>query len=388
MAARSDERRRRRRRGPATVTSTSAAPSPEASGVLPLCLYCAGRSHAPLFENLEDRLRHVPGRWAFRRCGGCGSAILSPFPTASEVASFYPPVYGFTPDLGGRSPVRRLLARLEYLFYFRPQYEAQARRVLRGIGWRGARGQRLLDVGCGRGVRLIAFRRKGFDVTGADLQPGVVEYLQKELGISAVCADAERLPECFPPSSFDLITAFHVLEHVPSVEAVLASCFRLLKPGGWFVGAVPLLDSLQAGFFKGRWISATEAPRHLSLPTRAGMKHVCHRAGFDTVMLRPDSTLTCAAQVGLSLFAGGATTQVYGGGQILPLITRLLAGTAAVLSIPFCVAENHVLRRPSAGIVFAHKPASGASGHARVMTPAAGASGTTDGTSARGGKAG
>jgi SAM-dependent methyltransferase len=305
---------------------------------------------------LQDRLGHVPGRWAFWRCRECGSAVLSPFPKANELASFYPPVYSFTLDLGRESPFRRFLARLEYLFYFQPQYEAQARRVLRGIDWQGVRGQRLLDVGCGRGLRLLTFRRRGFDVQGMDLQPEVVEYLRKELGIPAVCTDVQGLPECFPPASFDLITAFFVLEHVPSVEAVLESCFRLIKPGGWFVGAVPFVDSVQAGLFKGRWINATEAPRHLSLPTRAGMEHVCRRAGFDKVMLRPDSTLNCAGQVGISLFPGGTITHVYGGGRVRALAGRLLAGSVTMLSIPFCVVENYVLRRPSLGMVFAHKP--------------------------------
>jgi SAM-dependent methyltransferase len=205
-------------------------------------------------------------------------------------------------------------------------------------------------------LRLIAFQRRGFDVQGADFQPDVVEYVRKDLGIPAVCVSAERLPECFPPSSFDLITAFHVVEHVPSVDAVLASAVQLLKPGGWFVGAVPLLDSVQAGLFRARWISVTEAPRHLSLPTRTGLTSACRRAGFDTVMLRPDSPLTCAGQVGLSLLPGGTTTHVYGGGRVLSLIRRLVAGGVAGLAIPLCVLENYLLRRPSAGMVFAHKP--------------------------------
>src|SRR3989442_1636035 len=182
-----------------------------------------------------ERLGYVPGRWAFWRCRECGSAVLSPFPKANELASLYPPVYSFALDLGRENPFRRFLARLEYRFFFRPQYEAQARRVLRGIDWQGARGQRLLDVGCGPGLRLITFRRRGFDVRGMDFQPEVVEYLRKELGIPAVCTDVHGLAECFPPTSFDLITAFSVLEHVPSVEAALESCFRLLNPCRWLV---------------------------------------------------------------------------------------------------------------------------------------------------------
>jgi SAM-dependent methyltransferase len=189
-----------------------------------------------------------------------------------------------------------------------------------------------------------------------DLQAEVVEYLRTELDIPAVCADVHELAKCFTPCSFDLITAFYVLEHVPSVAAVLENCFRLLRPGGWFVGAVPLIDGLQAKLFKGRWINATEAPRHLSLPTWAGMKRVCLRTGYDRITLHPDATLNCAAQVGMSLFPGCTTTHFYGGGRLGALAQRMLAGSATILSIPFSAMENHVVRRPSLGMVFAHKP--------------------------------
>lgn len=338
------------------MTATSSALPPTATRALPPCLYCGGRSYLPLYENLEDRLGYVSGRWAFWRCQDCGSAVLSPFPTANDLAAFYPPVYSFTLELGRDSALRRALARLEYVVYFRPQYRGQVRTVLRAIGWRGERGRRLLDVGCGRGLRLLEFRRQGFDVYGADLQPDVVEYLRRDLGIPAVCTEVGGLTEYFPAASFDLITAFFVLEHVPSVAAVLTSCLRLLKPGGWFVGAVPFIDCVQAGLFKGRWINATEAPRHLSLPTRTGMERVCRRAGFDRVMLRPDTTLNCAGQIGISLFPGGTITHFYGGGRLRALLGRALAATGTVLGIPFCAVENHLLRRPSLGMVIAHKP--------------------------------
>jgi SAM-dependent methyltransferase len=338
------------------MTTAPATTPPQARDAPPPCLYCGYSSYSPLFENLEDRLGYVPGRWAFWRCRECRSAVLSPFPKADQVAAFYPPVYSFRLDLGRDSAWRRFFAQLEYRLYFGPQYEAQVKRVLRGVGWRDGAGRRLLDVGCGRGLRLMAFRRRGFDVQGMDLQPDVVEFLRKELEVPAVCADIQELATCFSPESFDLITAFFVLEHVPSVAAVLENCFRLLKPGGWFVGAVPFIDSVQAGLFKDRWINATEAPRHLSLPTRTGMEIVCRRTGYDQISVHPDSTLNCAGQVGISLFPGGTITHFYGGGRLGALVQRVLAGTATMLSIPFCAVENRVLRRPSLGMVFAHKP--------------------------------
>lgn len=329
---------------------------------LPPCLYCAGRMYEALYEGVEDRLKVVPGVWSFRSCCGCGSAMLSPHPRAEELASFYPPVYGFVPEveLGGW---RRLLARAEYRWFFRPQYAAQVRRVLRGIGWRGRAGLRLLDVGCGRGLRLLAFRERGFEVHGMDFQPEVVDYVSREHQIPAVAGTAADVGAHFPPASFDLVTSFFVLEHLPDVGAVLGSCLDLLKPGGWFVGAVPLIDGLQVRLFGRRWVGITEAPRHLSLPSRRGLVEACERAGFTSAFVRPDAVTACASHVGLSLFPGAATSHVYGDGGSGRVLRRVAAGTAALAAVPWCLLENCVLGRPAQGLVFARKPEVRSPGH-------------------------
>jgi SAM-dependent methyltransferase len=329
---------------------------PAAGQNLPACPYCSNFSYAILFENVRDRLRHVPGRWAYWRCRACGSAVLCPYPRASELSAFYPPVYTFQPDAGQRGMLKRILARLQYLFFFRPQYAAQVRQVLRGIGWRGQPDQQLLDVGCGRGLRLLAFQKRGFRVQGMDFQPEVVEYLRQELGIPALCTDVGGLSDAYPLRAFDLVTAFHVVEHVPDVDLMLRNCFGLLKPGGWFAAAVPLIDSVQARVLRSRWVAVTEAPRHLTLPTAAGLRIACRRVGFDRVEFRPDATLNCAGALVLSLLPGVATTHLVGGGRWRAVLTGALAALLTVLSLPVCLVENYLVRRPALGMVFARKP--------------------------------
>lgn len=326
------------------------------------CLYCGDTDLVPLYRNVTDRLGYVPGTREFWRCQKCGSAMLVPQPKASDLAAFYPPVYSFTLELGNQSWFKKMLSKLEYHLFFRPQYVAQVKQVLRGCRWQGQSGLRLLDVGCGRGLRLLEFRRRGFDVCGMDVQQDVVDYLQNKLEIPAICAEVEELPRSYPHDSFDIITAFFVLEHVTDVGAVLSSCWKLLRPGGWFVGAVPFVDSLQAGFFGSRWINVREAPRHLSLPTQAGMKKLCQQIGYDQVSIQPDSVLNCAGQIGSSLLPGATLTHVYGGGRVLALLARLVGAGVTLLSIPFCLAENYIWRRVSLGLVFAHKPETEAPG--------------------------
>lgn len=321
------------------------------------CLYCSGNSYEPLFENVQDRLGHASGRWGFRRCLSCGSATLFPHPKRSELASFYPPVYDFTPDLlEDPNLLKRLIARLEYRLFLQPQYEAQARRILRSAESPERPNVSLLDVGCGGGLRLLAFRRRGIQVQGVDFRPETVEQLRRTLGVPAVCADASRITDRFPSASFDIITCFHLLEHLPDAQQFLRSCFQLLKPGRWLVCAVPLVDSLQARLFKSRWTGASEAPRHLSLPSQEGMRTICRQAGFDKAMIRPDSLLSCLGIFVLSFFPNVGRRHLDRRGWLRAATAPVFAVAAGVLATPWCLLENHVWRRPASGLVFARKP--------------------------------
>jgi SAM-dependent methyltransferase len=319
------------------------------------CLYCGGTSFDVLHHAIEDRLRYAPGQRDWLRCRNCGSGILSPFPQVDEIPGFYPPVYtfGLKQDQGG-GKLQRLIAQLEFQAFYRPQYESQALRILRMT--RVSRKGRMLDVGCGRGLRLLSFRRVGLDVYGMDLIPEPVEYVKNELGVPAVCTDMAGLPRAFEPGSFDLLTAFQVMEHVPDADEMIASCFTLLKPGGWIVITTPMVDSMQSEFFGRRWAAATEAPRHLSLPTKRGVRIALERRGFTDVFCSYDSAWMAAGHFGLSAFPGAATTHFYQQGKIKALTNRALGAAAALLSMPWCWLENVVWRRPALGMIFGRKP--------------------------------
>lgn len=320
----------------------------------PPCLFCGSCDQRPRFQAVRDRLGHAPGTWNFDACQKCGSGLLRPVPKADELPSFYPPVYSFTPELGQAGSLKRWLAGLEYRLFYAPQYQQQVRIVCQAVGPQA--GGELLDVGCGRGLRLEGFRRRGYRVVGADFQPEVVEELRGR-GISAVVSDIDHLANHFAENRFDLITAFYLLEHVPDVAATVRGCWKLLKPGGWFAAAVPLLDGLEVELFGSRWIHVGEAPRHLSLPSSTGLKEALVQAGYVDVKLRPDAALNCAGVVASSLIPAASLTAAYGGaGGSWALVRRLLGGGVSLLATPLVWLENHVLRRPSHGIIFGRKP--------------------------------
>lgn len=339
-----------------TAQALELSTSPVEAPAVAECLYCGSRDLEPLYTGVHDRLGFVSGERTFRRCRQCGSAVLAPLPRTADLPAFYPPVYSFTLELGGQSRFKKLLSRAEYHLFFRPQYVNQVRRVMRACGWPRGDGKKLLDIGCGRGLRLLEFRRLGFDVHGLDVQEDVVRYLRDDLHIPAECADVSEMGRFFEPSSFDLITTFFLIEHIPNVREALAAMFELLKPGGWMAAAVPFIDSVQARVFGKRWINVVEAPRHLSLPTQRGMTTACRAAGFDRINLVPDSALNCAGQIASSLVPGATLTHVYGQSKIGPLLRRAVGAAAMFASVPWCLLENHVLGRCPLGVVMAQKP--------------------------------
>lgn len=112
--------------------------------------------------------------------------------------------------------------------------------LLRG---RIAPGMRVLDAGCGGGRNLVFLMREGFDVCGADSSPAAIEAVRALAArlAPALPAEAFRVEPVermsFPDASADVVIASAVLHFARDDEhfhAMLAECWRVLRPGGLF----------------------------------------------------------------------------------------------------------------------------------------------------------
>ena len=95
----------------------------------------------------------------------------------------------------------------------------------------------VLDVGSGQGIDAYEYASRGARVVGIDLTPRHVELASDHLAASGLKAkfvqgDAETMP--FADDSFDMVSSNGVLHHTPDIEAALAECLRVLRPGGTF----------------------------------------------------------------------------------------------------------------------------------------------------------
>jgi ubiquinone/menaquinone biosynthesis C-methylase UbiE len=99
----------------------------------------------------------------------------------------------------------------------------------------GARGLRVLEIGCGMGTDGAQFAQAGAHYTGIDLTEAAIELARKRFELSGLegefrVADAENLD--FADNSFDRVYSHGVLHHTPDTARAVAEIHRVLKPGG------------------------------------------------------------------------------------------------------------------------------------------------------------
>lgn len=117
----------------------------------------------------------------------------------------------------------------------------------------------LLDVGCGTGDFLKVAKDNNWQVSGIEPNEKARAIANQKTDNSVFDIDQLLI---FKPNSFDVITLWHVLEHLPKLENHMAIFESLLKPNGRLVIAVPNFKSYDANYYKNFW-AAFDVPRHL-----------------------------------------------------------------------------------------------------------------------------
>ena len=113
-------------------------------------------------------------------------------------------------------------------------------------------GRRLLDLGCGMGTFLHLAKSAGWETCGVDLSQTGCQYAREHYDLSVFCGDLFEAN--FPDAHFDVITLFHVLEHIPDPNPLLTEIRRILKPRiGKLVVEVPNGGSIQMKMQRENW---------------------------------------------------------------------------------------------------------------------------------------
>ena len=223
------------------------------------CVLCGGLDREPVLEVTLNQ-RDTPQTFRLLRCSSCRLVMTEPRLAGGELGAHYGHEYWGRTDADNPAWVRRnQRPRTTFLDRYRRQ-------------------GRLLDVGCGLGLFLLALDPERWERYGLEVMPVPYQEAVRRLGPDRIVA-AELTTAALPREHFDVVTFWDVLEHLPNPCAALKEAFRLLRPGGLVLLRLPNFSSYQARRFRQDWY-ALSLPHHLYHFTPATLTRLLEVTGF------------------------------------------------------------------------------------------------------------
>lgn len=182
-------------------------------------------------------------------CNNCGFRFTNNFPSDDIIGRYYD-----SPDYISHSDSKKGVVNLLYHFLRKQMLRKKVNMVSKYT-----LGARLLDIGSGTGYFLNAARERGYQVTGIEKDSKAREYAITSFGLDV---KDEHSLWAIESESFDVVTLWHVLEHMQNLNEVVAKIKSILKPDGVMILALPNHKSHDAKKYKEYW-AAYDVPRHL-----------------------------------------------------------------------------------------------------------------------------
>jgi len=231
--------------------------------------------------------RDPPGAPHPVRCAACALVFVDPVPSEALAQETYGADY-YEPWQGAEERPRRRMWRRRL-------------RLLERHAHPPALGRALLDVGCGDGLFLEAARGAGWNADGIEFSPEGARRAAARLGRPVAVGDLATSSLLVGP--YDVITLWHVLEHLEHPAGMLLAAHRRLRPGGILAVAVPNLSNLPMRvayrLARGRRLplySPGAREPHLSHFSSGTLRRMLSRCGFETLALVADRCALHAAK--------------------------------------------------------------------------------------------
>ena len=207
------------------------------------------------------------------KCHDCGFRFTNPRPKAEDLGKYYE-----SSDYISHSDSRK--------GFFASMYQMvrtyTLSRKLALIGKFQQKGE-ILDIGCSTGQFLNYMAEHGWKATGIEPDEKTRTRAISEYGLKVY---PEEQLMILQKSSFDVITMWHVLEHVSDLDARMKQLKYLLKPTGTLIIAVPNCNSFDAKKYGTFW-AGYDLPRHLYHFTQKDIKLLLENHGFTIVNILP-----------------------------------------------------------------------------------------------------
>ncbi len=201
-------------------------------------------------------------------CEDCGFMFTQGVPVESEIGRYYE-----TPEYISHSDTRKGMMNNIYHYVRSYMLGHKARLVVREAHRRKGR---LLDIGTGTGYFLAAMLQRGWKVEGIEKSPQARAFASEHFALDV---HPESALDTFEPGSFDVITLWHVMEHLEHLDETWSRIRELLTDKGVVIVAVPNCSSYDARKYGSGW-AAYDTPRHLWHFTPASIQRWGAKHGF------------------------------------------------------------------------------------------------------------
>lgn len=181
------------------------------------------------------------------QCEACGLLFTNPFPSIDKIGEFYESEEYI-------SHTNKANTLINYLYLKVRNFTLQQKvKLLQKLN-----AKKLLDVGCGTGHFIQEAAASGIHVAGVETDEQARQHISPEFK-SSIYSSIDQVPQ---ENKYDVISLWHVLEHLHDLPRSFLKVVSLLKKEGYLIVAVPNPSSHDAEHYKNYW-AAWDVPRHL-----------------------------------------------------------------------------------------------------------------------------
>jgi len=280
--------------------------------------------------------------YTFYRCSNCSLVQIRPFPGIQKRTSFYsyknPITYAEKKNKQiyfiSKIPFGSLLLQKYTEGCYQNRYEKIVKLQKNG---------RILDIGCGDGYFLRKFPKKSWQISGVELNKNLAKDAQKKTPYGTIVTKAIESVS-FKKNSFDIVTLWHVFEHLHNPLIILKSIRHIIAPQGYLVIEVPHGNSIYKDLFSKQW-QLLLLPQHLFFWTKKSITKALNETGFEIIEISYPGVFNIS---GASSCASFLQARNY---------SFSLSIVIAILFIPICLIINSFLFRKRDNIIVIAKPA-------------------------------
>ena len=200
-------------------------------------------------------------------CLNCGLLYTMPRPDKEKIGAYYKSEAYYSHQENKKGFIPKVYERVKTINL---KYKYR-------LATSGMQPGKLLDIGCGVGDFLHTAEMHGWECIGVEPSEDAKAIAQKRM--KGMIITSEEL-ESFSDGAFDVITMWHVLEHVDDLKWQVAQLQRLVKPSGRVVIAVPNYKSYDGQYYEEHW-AAYDVPRHLNHFNQITLSKIFKTSGLE-----------------------------------------------------------------------------------------------------------